>query len=46
MDWRMGMKWSPFWVVTILIGIMHIGYWTYGRTSGWLAFCQWFADLP
>jgi len=46
MDWRMGMKLSPFWVVTALIGIMHIGYWTYGKTDAWLAFCQWFAGLP
>jgi len=44
-DWRMGIKRSPFWVVTALIGIMHIGYWTYGQTSTWFAFCQWYADL-
>ncbi len=46
MDWRWGMKLSPFWVVTVLIGIMHIGYWTFTRTEGWLAFCRWYADLP
>ena len=45
MDWRKGIKRSPFWVVTILIGIMHIGYWTFAKTDGWLAFCQWFTDL-
>jgi hypothetical protein len=45
MDWRMGLKRSPFWVVTALIGVMHIGYWSYGRTEEWLAFCKWFADL-
>jgi hypothetical protein len=46
MDWRMGIKRSPFWVVTVLIGIMHIGYWTYGRTAGWVTFVEWFAALP
>lgn len=46
MDWRMGIKRSPFWVVTILIGVMNLGYWTYGKTDGWLTFCRWFADLP
>lgn len=45
MDWRRGMKRSPFWVVTILIGIMYLGYWTYGKTEAWLAFIQWFSDL-
>ena len=46
MDWRKGIKRSPFWVVTILISVMHLGYWTFAKTDGWLAFCQWFADLP
>lgn len=45
MDWRRGMKRSPFWVVTILISVMHLGYWTFAKTDGWLTFCQWFADL-
>jgi len=45
-DWRMGVKRSPFWVVTILISVMHLGYWTFAKTDGWLVFCQWFADLP
>ncbi len=46
LDWRLGVKRSPFWVVTVLIGIMHVGYWTFAKTDGWLAFIQWFADLP
>lgn len=45
-DWRMGVKRSAFWVVTILISVMHLGYWTFGKTDEWLAFCQWYADLP
>ncbi len=45
-DWRMGAKRSPFWVVTVLIGVMHLGYWTFGTTGSWFAFVQWYAGLP
>ena len=45
-DWRMGVKRSAFWVVTIMISVMHLGYWTFAKTDGWHAFCQWYADLP
>ena len=45
-DWRRGVKWSAFWIVTIVLSVMHIGYWTFAKTDGWLAFCQWYADLP
>ncbi len=45
-DWRMGVKRSAFWVVTVLISVMHLGYWTFAKTEGYLSFCQWFADLP
>jgi len=45
MDWRAGIKRSPFWVVTILISVMHLGYWTFAKTDGWLEFCQWYEDL-
>ena len=45
-DWRMGMKRSPYWVVTILIALMHLGFPTIARTDAWLAFCLWYADLP
>jgi hypothetical protein len=45
-DWRRGVRRSPFWVVTILIGLMHVAYWTFTKTEAWLAFYQWFADLP
>ena len=46
LDWRRGMKRSPFCVVTLIIGVMHFGYWTFANTDGWLAFCRWYADLP
>ncbi len=46
MDWRMGVKRSAFWVVTIVLSVGHIGYWTFAKTDGWLAFCQGYADLP
>ena len=45
-DWRIGVKRSPYWVVTIVLSVMHLGYWTFAKTEGWLAFCQWYADLP
>lgn len=45
-DWRMGLKRSPYWVVLIVLSVMHVGYWTFARTEGWFAFCQWYADLP
>jgi hypothetical protein len=45
-DWRMGLKRSPYWVVLIALSVMHLGYWTFARTDGWFAFCQWYADLP
>lgn len=45
MDWRAGLKRSPYWVVTIVIGIMHLGYFTFTKTDGWYAFVEWFTDL-
>ena len=45
-DWRAGLRLSPFWVVTILIGVMHLGYFTFAKTDGWFAFVQWLAALP
>jgi hypothetical protein len=42
----MGVKRSAFWVVAIVQGIAHLGYWTFAKTDGWLAFCRWYADLP
>jgi hypothetical protein len=45
-DWQKGVKRSPYWVVTIVQGVAHLGYWTFARTEGYFAFCQWFAELP
>jgi hypothetical protein len=45
-DWRMGIKRSPYWVVTILLALMHLGFPTIATTDAWLALCQWYADLP
>ena len=45
-DWRMGLKRSPYWIVTIVLSVMHLGYWTFAKTGGWHSFCQWYADLP
>lgn len=46
LDWRAGLRRSPFWVVTIAIGIMHLGYFTFTKSDGWFAFVQWYAALP
>jgi len=45
-DWRIGLKRSPYWVVTIVLSVIHLGYWTFAKTEGWYSFCQWYADLP
>ena len=45
-DWQLGVKRSVFWVATLVLSVMHLGYWTFAKTDGWLAFCQWYADLP
>lgn len=45
-DWRNGIKRSPYWVVTICIVVMNVGYWTFTKTDGWLAFCRWYGALP
>jgi len=45
LDWRMGVKRSAYWVVAIVQGIAHLGYWTYAKSGAFLSFCQWFADL-
>ncbi|MHC5064053.1 MAG: hypothetical protein ACYTG5_08770 [Planctomycetota bacterium] len=45
MDWRKGLRRSPYWVVTLMLGILHLGYFTFGRSETWLSFCRWFASL-
>ena len=46
LDWRRGMRCSPFWVVTVLIGVMTLGFWTFASGDAWMAFCRWFASMP
>jgi hypothetical protein len=45
MDWRKGIRLSAFWVVTVILGIAHLGYWTFANADGWLGFCAWYANL-
>ena len=44
-DWRKGLKWSPYWVVTVVTVIMHVGYFTFSKTQGWIEFIRWFMSL-
>jgi len=44
-DWRKGLKWSPYWVVTVVTVIMHVGYFTFAKTQGWIEFIRWFMSL-
>ena len=45
-DWRLGIKRSPYWFVTITTLIMHIGFFTFTKTDWWMSFVQWYANLP
>lgn len=45
-DWRRGMRRSPYWVVTIVVAAMHVGYWTVAKSGAWIGLCRWFAGLP
>jgi hypothetical protein len=44
-DWRIGIRRSPFWLVTITTVIMTIGFFTFTRSGWWMSFVQWYADL-
>jgi hypothetical protein len=44
-DWRIGIRRSPFWLVTITTVIMHIGFFTFTKSEWWVSFVQWYADL-
>ena len=44
-DWRKGLKLSPYWVVTVVTVIMHVGYFTFTKTEGWIEFIRWFKSL-
>lgn len=45
LDWRRGIRRSPYWVVTLALAFLHLAYFTFARTAGWLSFCRWFAAL-
>jgi glucan phosphoethanolaminetransferase (alkaline phosphatase superfamily) len=45
LDWKKGITRSPFWVITLLVALMHIGYWTFATSDWWLAFCMWFRGM-
>ncbi len=43
MDWRSGVRRSPYWFVTTIIALMYVGYWTWGASETWLALVRAFA---
>jgi len=45
MDWRLGIKRSPFWLVTGTTVVIHVGFFTFTKTGWWMALVQCFADL-
>jgi len=45
-DWRLGIKRSPFWLVTITTLIIHIGFFTFTKSDWWMSLVQWYAGLP
>ena len=46
MDWRRGIKCSPFWLVTVTTLFIHIGFFTFTKSEWWMALVLWFAGLP
>ncbi len=44
-DWRLGIRRSPFWLVTVTTVIIHTGFFTFTKTEWWMALVLWFADL-
>lgn len=43
LDWRLGIKRSPFWLVAITTVITHIGFFTFTKTDWWTSFVDWYA---
>jgi len=46
MDWRRGIKCSPFWLVTVTTVLIHLGFFTFAKSDWWTAGVLWFAGLP
>jgi hypothetical protein len=45
MDWRLGIRHSPFWFVTVTTVIIHVGFFTFTKTEWWASLVRWFASL-
>lgn len=45
MDWRLGIRWSPFWLVTASTLIIHVGFFTFTKTDWWMDTVLWFTNL-
>ncbi len=43
-DWRIGIRRSPFWLVTITTVVMHVGFYTFTKSDWWMSFVQWYVD--
>jgi hypothetical protein len=41
MDWRLGIRRSPFWLVTTTTLITYIGYFTFAKSDWWMSFVLW-----
>ncbi len=44
-DWRVGVRRSPFWVITALLGAQYAGYAFVAPTNAWIAYCRWLDGL-
>ena len=42
-DWRLGVRRSPFWVVTVLIGVLYFCYRVVAPMEAWIGYCDWLA---
>jgi len=43
LDQRAGIRYSPFWFVTIVIAFMYLGVWSWGTSDEWVGFVRSFA---
>lgn len=42
-DWRLGVRRSPFWVITVLIGVQYFCYRVVAPMEVWIDYCNWLA---
>jgi len=45
LDWRAGIRRSPYWLVTVTTTIIHVGFFTFTKSDWWMAAVRWFAGL-